>query len=1445
VSGQVAEALDQLWADVCAGSPQVVRLARSTEEVAAWVGARPATARVGRWSGRALPDMGPPRVVWFHGGPGVRATADVVTSTVWLLDLPWLVLLSGDTGDAGPALGVELAPAGQQVVSEHSAVVDTPLVRAPDEVGALQRGLATAAHHGRWVEAAGWHERLAALDPAAAMASRWTIPARAHALSRPDLLSAARAAAQQEGPGHAELLAWSALLMPLRQRERLLLAAVSRAETPSQRADLQYRFDRTRMSYGAVAARNLRWPGSVPLTAEMLYFQVEKLQQGTAERASLEQEIHDLDCELGEVLLAVAARGVDDTALPQWVELARAHLRRGDLRQAAFDLSGKVMAPGPEPLRERVMRGVGRFPGRFADLPRLDAAVAAGDWATARRLARAVQGREPEGGFLTVVMEITERVADAVLDGDPRGLVRGDGDALREYLQPAFPELVQAGVAAAPPGVQQRLRWLAARWWRQLGDPRAAEAEAALVEGAVGEVSVPIGAYEAVECVGRGGMGEVWRGRHVGLDVPVAIKLLRSHRDRALFLEEVELTAQLDHEAIVHVHDAGVVSPETAAASRNRWPVGTPYLVMEFVADGTLATLREPLDAPQVRAILLAILDALAHAHARGVVHRDLKPENVLVARTSEGLKIRLSDFGLAAVEAGRVSGTPTYMAPEQFGRGEVGPAADLYALGCVATYLVTGSPPFAGSVRQLAMAHRFEPPPELEVAGLPDGFDRWRRRLLHKDPAQRYPSAWAAFQALDALDDAGATWASPVSGAEETFVFGTMTGLIPGAESRIWAPQITAEIEVGSVEPVPGGLVDAPLPDSGFRSRSARPRMPTTRLFARREPPRVGHHDAREALWQAAREALQGPSAVGRVVRVAEGVALEPLVHDLVLRLRELGLDAGDDARAEVVVRTGGPVEPAPSLRLEAVRRGPADVVVDLLPHVEIVAWLQAQVHLDPDLAWELARRAMGSTELAGALLDEVLHRAVHATPRGLALSRPLEPVLDAERARWSERLRRLPAATRDHLRWAAVLVPGFPGSLLEALAGPQAVASLAGRARQVRGRWTLAAGLRQLAREQLRDLGDLARRHAVAAERCEGPRQALHRLAAGDPQALVQLMEVLRGRMGAERPPDRDLLDGVELALDLDLSPPGSVARSWCALGWARRAQALGRGAQAREGYEALRHRDDEVGVRAERRSWALRPPEEVLAAADHAVARARRWVGEGLACELRLEQGRALARAGRLADAMAHVRAVPWAQAAPDARALGRLVSAELAAAGGAVAEAVDMLTDLPADDTGAALELVRSALREQLGDRRGARADAMEVARRSRGPVFVRAATRVARLALVDGDLDVALRWSVAGLDFLVGTAWPEPRRQLEAVRLAATAHQPGDEWELLWLAHGHRGEVGGEGPRVAWGSPTGGAAAIAASGADRAEAAGLTDRARRLRALYAAPQPRKG
>jgi DNA-binding beta-propeller fold protein YncE len=245
----------------------------------------------------------------------------------------------------------------------------------------------------------------------------------------------------------------------------------------------------------------------------------------------------------------------------------------------------------------------------------------------------------------------------------------------------------------------------------------------------VGDFSVgsDVAGYRIDGLIARGGMGVVYRATHLGLDRPVALKVIARElvgRDgfRERFLRESRLAARLDHPAVVPVYDSREVDGELIVA-------------MRLVRGGDLRALIDrdgPL--PPVRALDLLgqVAGALDAAHAAGIVHRDVKPHNILV----EGELAYLSDFGLAkafdesgAGSSASVVGTAHYMSPEQW-RGEVvGPAADVYSLGCVLYEAITGIAPFARAEADAAPA-------------MPQGVESAIRRAVAKDPLARYRSA-------------------------------------------------------------------------------------------------------------------------------------------------------------------------------------------------------------------------------------------------------------------------------------------------------------------------------------------------------------------------------------------------------------------------------------------------------------------------------------------------------------------------------------------------------------------------------------------------------------------------------------------------------------------------------------------------------------------------------
>ncbi len=272
------------------------------------------------------------------------------------------------------------------------------------------------------------------------------------------------------------------------------------------------------------------------------------------------------------------------------------------------------------------------------------------------------------------------------------------------------------------------------------------------------------GKYVLDEQIGRGAIGEVWRATHLGLDRKVAIKLLRpstaSDPDAWVrFAREARVAATLDHPAAVAVLDFGEAA-------------GTPYLVMELLVGQTLRDRMEVVTMPiaQAAAIAADVASALAAAHRISLVHRDIKPENIFLDRSTEIECVRVVDFGLAFIippaghdgglvgrltSDGSVSGTPAYMAPEQI-RGEgIGPACDIYALGCVLYEMITGAAPFAGGVAELFTRHVYSPPVPLRHAAVDRAIDPLLDELvlamLAKSPLMR-PTLEQIQSRLDAL---------------------------------------------------------------------------------------------------------------------------------------------------------------------------------------------------------------------------------------------------------------------------------------------------------------------------------------------------------------------------------------------------------------------------------------------------------------------------------------------------------------------------------------------------------------------------------------------------------------------------------------------------------------------------------------------------------------------
>lgn len=438
---------------------------------------------------------------------------------------------------------------------------------------------------------------------------------------------------------------------------------------------------------------------------------------------------------------------------------------------------------------------------------------------------------------------------------------------------------------------------------------------------------IRLGAFHLETPISSGGMGTVWRGRHVVTDTPVAVKVIAAAyaRDPVYldgFEREVRAVARMEHPRIISVYDFGFVDSAAERQSGGELPRRSPWLAMEFATRGSLARLPGIGDWATLKVILFDILDALAHSHARHVIHRDLKPGNVLLTDSGDGVHCKLTDFGISHANSRALStrevfassaGTPWYMAPEQVDSRwrDYGPWTDLYAFGCLAYQLASGDTPFTGqSAVRVARQQLFDRPPPLQPRlEVPPGFQAWLDRLLNKEVPHRFRRAADAAWALHQISprESGPIRVSLRSGADPSCVDAMQTtkpgDSTPGVhnyDSEVATLTFLDQAESPAPQmptfSVPGSLLTfsvPPFPATWKVREQFEARLPGAGLglYRLREVPFVGREAERDSVWETLRDVVTNRHPRAIAIRGAPGTGKSRLALWIARRAHELGI--------------------------------------------------------------------------------------------------------------------------------------------------------------------------------------------------------------------------------------------------------------------------------------------------------------------------------------------------------------------------------------------------------------------------------------------------------------------------------------------------------------------------------------------------------------------------
>lgn len=324
-----------------------------------------------------------------------------------------------------------------------------------------------------------------------------------------------------------------------------------------------------------------------------------------------------------------------------------------------------------------------------------------------------------------------------------------------------------------------------------------------------------LGPYEIVAPIGKGGMGTVFLARDVRMQKLVALKVLppkKARKNRRMlerFQRELEINRRVAHPHIAWTYDGGEIH-------------GVFYIAMEFIPGKTLARIvseQGPFQVNELARIAVEVALGLHHAHSMGVIHRDMKPSNIMITPNGHA---KVLDLGLALIEGemsgerevvggrGYVVGSMDYIAPEQIkDAAAVGPAADIYSLGCTLYAALTGRPPFpGGDAFDKMRRHRKEQPTDLRQLrpDIPEGFAKIIEKMMAKKPQHRYASMKEVREALLpwAVGAVGMASSESVDTALENIVHALQTQDVDSEMGDITILGTTEGSQVDSPAPLP-----------------------------------------------------------------------------------------------------------------------------------------------------------------------------------------------------------------------------------------------------------------------------------------------------------------------------------------------------------------------------------------------------------------------------------------------------------------------------------------------------------------------------------------------------------------------------------------------------------------------------------------------------------------